>query len=536
LVIADEQNYRYDSAVFLEAGSFQLSTDLGPNRLIATSNAACEGETVTLDAFQQGGSYIWSKDGIPTSQIPCLNCGELEVTEAGTYAVEVFLDNNCISYGEVVIEYAPIPVVQNSVLVECDVNQDGLTTYNLFDAEFDVTNNDNSSVIADFFMTEADAIANTNPITTATSFENSIPFQVVFARVINPANCASIAALELQTSNNIITIPDLKACDGNDLDGFANFNLSAIEASIINQIPTGAEVSYYETEADALSESNTLPNNYINTSINSQTIFVKIKSNNQCFSVSTANLKVLYTPILKADETVIYCLNSFPETITLYGDVVNDLPNNYYYEWFFNGSLTDVNTLFNEVNAPGSYTVVVTDPNGCSSSRTITVIPSETAIIESLSVEGVAPNNTVTINISGNGIYEFAMDDSNGFYQESPIFINIPEGFHTIYVRDRNGCGITEETISVLGFPKYFTPNGDNVNDTWNVLGFSTQFNQLEYIRIFNRYGKLITKLSNQQRAWDGSLNGRDLPSSDYWFVATFIDGKTYTGHFALKR
>ncbi|WP_439151953.1 choice-of-anchor L domain-containing protein [Winogradskyella sp.] len=540
LVIADEQNYRYDSAVFLEAGSFQLSTDLGPNRLIATGNALCEGETLELNTQQLGPwvGYNWYRNGDLVQSTPenCFNCGFYFVTDPGTYTVKATLAGDCISYGEVVIEYAPIPTVQNSVLVECDVNQDGLTTYNLFDAEVDITNNNNSSIVANFFITEADAIANTNPITTATSFENSTPFQVVYARVINPSNCASIAKLELQTSNNILTIPDLEACDGDILDGFASFTLSDIEASIINQIPTGDEVSYYETEADAFSELNALPNNFVNTSIDSQTIYVKIRSNNQCFSISTANLNVLYTPVLEADKTVIYCLNSFPETITIYGEVLNDANNNYYYEWYYNGVLTNVNTLFNEINEIGTYTVIVTDPNGCSSSRTITVNPSETAVIESVAVEGISPNNTVGINVSGNGVYEFAIDESDGLYQESNIFTNVSEGFHTIYVRDRNGCGLIEETISVLGFPKYFTPNGDTVNDTWKVLGFSSQLNQLAYIRIFDRYGKLITQLSNQATAWDGNLNGRKLPSNDYWFVAKFIDGKIYTGHFALKR
>lgn len=65
LVIADEFNYRYDSAVFLEAGSFELSSDIGPNRLIATANALCEGESAILNAYQEGpNAYNWYKDDI----------------------------------------------------------------------------------------------------------------------------------------------------------------------------------------------------------------------------------------------------------------------------------------------------------------------------------------------------------------------------------------------------------------------------------------------------------------------------------------
>jgi len=104
-----------------------------------------------------------------------------------------------------------------------------------------------------------------------------------------------------------------------------------------------------------------------------------------------------------------------------------------------------------------------------------------------------------------------------------------------VYINDKNGCGIVEVDISVLGFPRFFTPNGDDANPTWQVIGTEEQFNQITAIQIFNRYGKLITQ-QNATSGWDGTLNGNLLPSDDYWFVASFIDGKTQTGHFALRR
>lgn len=541
LVIADEQNYRYDSAVFLEAGSFQLSTDLGPNRLIATGNALCEGETLELNANNPSlSSYSWYKDGVLQETTPnCLDCGYFTVTEPGTYNVEVTILDDCISYGEVVIEYAPLPIGQYAVLTECDIDTDGLTTYDLYDASNDLTNNSNNLAIVDFFLTEDDAIDYTNPIGNPNNFQNTIPFQNVYARIVNAANCFDIVALELRTSNNVISIPDLGACDGVDMDGFATFNLSNIEASIIAQIPTGSQVTYYQTLEDALSESNALPNNYTNTSPDSQTIFVKIENDNQCFSISTVNLNVLNTPLLEADESVTYCTNTFPETITIHGGVLNDLPNNYYYQWYFNGTLTDVDTSFNAINQAGNYTVVVTDPNGCSSSRTITVSASETAIVESISIEGVSPNNIVTVNVSGTGFYNYAIDDINGFYQESNVFTNISEGEHTIYINDRNGCGIVEKTINIVGIPKFFTPNGDKVNDTWQIIGAHSQDNQIESLQIFDRYGKIMMLSSSGSLGWDGTSSGSPMPSSDYWYIIKFRQDDAHyeiKGHFTLKR
>ena len=534
LVIADEQNFRFDSAVFLEAGSFRLSTDLGPDRLFANGTAICGDDTFVIQTNEPGANntYKWFKDGV---QILGEVNDFLEVDEAGFYSVEVTKDT-CLLFGDITIEYAENPIVFDTTFTECDQDQDGLTLYNLFDIESQVTNNDSSIFISDFFLTENDAEQNTNAIVGANIFQNTTPFQTVYARVVNQANCFSVAEIELQISNNIVTITPLEVCDDDIVDGFSTFNLNDIRTAIEPQIPMDATVGFYATENDAFFGTNALPSTFQNTTQHIQTIFVKVESNNQCYSISTVDLIVLYTPILMEDETVIYCLNTFPETITLIGGVLNDLPNNYYYEWLFNGSTTAVNTTFNDINEPGTYTVIVTDPNGCSASRTITVLPSNIATIENVVVNEGSNNNTITIEVSGEGDYEFALDNPDGVYQDTPTFTNVAPGFHTVFVRDINGCGITEKVISVLGFPKFFTPNGDPYNERWQVYGVNAEFNQGTDIKIFNRYGKLLTQFDNESAGWDGTLNGQALPSDDYWFTVTLIDGRTFTGHFALRR
>ena len=534
LVIADEQNYRYDSAVFLEAGSFQLSTDLGPDRLISNNSAICGNDSYMLNAAQSGNNtYKWFKDG---NELFGETNATYEVVDAGTYNVEVTLDNSCVSFGEVAIEYSPNPLVQDSVLVECDLDQDGITLYNLFEAEQELINNDQNLILTNFYLSEDDAITNINEIQNPTSFLNTSPFQTVFARLENQNGCYSIAQLQLQIAQNVVVISDAEACDGDVVDGISEFDLNEITASFLSQIPNDAQVDYYESESDAFNEINRLNSPYTNTTPYTQTLFAKIKSNNQCYAISNVNLNVLFTPLLSDDESVIYCLNSYPETIRLYGGVLNDLPNNYYYEWLFNGNSTTVNTSFNDVNETGTYTVVVTHPNGCSTSRTITLLPSNIATIENIILEEASPNNTVTVQVSGEGDYEFTLDHIKGFYQKENIFTNVLPGFHTVYVRDHNGCGITEQLISVLGFPKYFTPNGDGFNDTWKVYGVSTNFNKDIKVLIFDRFGKLVLEQNNLTPGWNGTFNGYALPSDDYWFLITFDDGRTYRGHFALVR
>ena len=82
-------------------------------------------------------------------------------------------------------------------------------------------------------------------------------------------------------------------------------------------------------------------------------------------------------------------------------------------------------------------------------------------------------------------------------------------------------------------YPKFFTPNGDGYNDVWKIQLSEKEANLT--VKIFDRFGKLLKALDNTT-GWNGTFNGRELPSTDYWFTVIRADGKEYRGHFALKR
>jgi gliding motility-associated-like protein len=527
LVIADEQNYRYDSAVFLEAGSFQLSTDIGVDRLLSTNNPLCENETLELNAFQNGNNtYKWFKDGIEL--IGEINPTYLVIDE-GVYNVEVTFENNCMSFGEIIIEYSQNPIVFNTTLIECDIDQDGQTLYNLFNAEQDITNN-NPNLISTFFNSLNDATLNINEITNPTSFTS--PPQIIYARIVNLYGCFSIAELTLDISTNTLTIPPFEVCDDEIVDGFSTFNLNDLRIQIESNVPANASIIFYLNEEDAFNEVNAVNGNYINVIPNSEVIYVKITDNNQCYALSPVTLNVLFTPLLLPNEELFYCLNFFPQTISLTAGIINDLPSNYTYLWSTGETTSEI-----QINQTGTYSVTVTNANNCSKNRTITVLPSNIATIENIEVVDATQNNTITITISGEGTYTFALDDINGPYQDSNFFENVAPGLHTVYVMDtKNNCGIVEEIVSVIGFPRFFTPNNDSYNDTWQVYGLSNQFQSNSIIYIYDRYGKLLKQLDPTSRGWDGTFNGLRLPSSDYWFHVTLQDGRVFKSHFTLKR
>lgn len=537
LVIADEQNYRYDSAVFLEAGSFQLSTDLGPNRLIATNNQICENDTLVLNAQRSGlNSYSWFRDGVLVDLQPanCINCGTYTVISAGTYSVEVELENGCFSYGEIIVEYSQSPVVFNTNIIECDTDLNGLTTYNLYNSTFDITNNDTSLTVVDYFLSAQDAIQITNAIPLPLAFQNTSPQQIVYARVENQFGCFSVAQVTLDISNNTVNIPPFEICDDTIIDGITDFNLANVSVHIATLTPPSSTISFFLNEQDALNSLNELTGIYTNTIPNTATLSVKIENNGNCYALSSINLNVLFTPSILPDENMYYCLNSYPQTITINAGILNDSPSNYNYQWLFNNQPIGTNNSSININEAGVYSVTATYQNGCSSTREITILPSNSATITDIIIKEASENNSITINVSGEGNYQFSLD--NQIYNDSNIFTNVKAGFYTVYVCDKNGCGITSQLVSVLGFPKFFTPNNDGFNNTWKPLGVNTKFNSDIQIIIFDRYGKLLKNVNPKETGWDGTFNGNYLPNDDYWYSILLPNGKEYRGHFSLVR
>lgn len=141
---------------------------------------------------------------------------------------------------------------------------------------------------------------------------------------------------------------------------------------------------------------------------------------------------------------------------------------------------------------------------------------------------------TVTNPVGANYLYQM---DSRPF-QTSPIFENVASGLHSITVNDVNGCSaLTDYNVLVIGYPKYFTPNGDNYNDTWNIFDLKDQLASKIYI--FDRYGKLLKNISPKGAGWDGTYIGQPMPAADYWFTVEYSEQgitKKFKSHFSLKR
>ena len=288
---------------------------------------------------------------------------------------------------------------------------------------------------------------------------------------------------------------------------------------------------------------------------------------NSCEETITIEFKVNPLPSYDMDDDTIVCLNPLPgqpvEIGTSNWNGGTD-PLIYEYSWTFSGDpLFSENTPTIGVEKGGVYTVVVTDAvTRCTRTKTITVTESEMASLDRdddgnvdlteynyfVEKTDLTDDNTNTITIKniadlGIGDYEFSIDDPFGPYQDDPTFENVKPGVHTIYIRDKNsyytydyGCGIAQVDVSIIGYKKYFTPNGDGINETWKILGINSAFNAKSKVYIFDRYGKLLKQLDPLSDGWDGTYLGKPMPATDYWFRTYLEDGREFKGHFSLVR
>lgn len=523
LVVADDREEIFDSAVFIEAGSFSSKIDLGPDRLLATNNPICFGESFLLNTnLPATNSFEWFRNGV---KIISENQPTYQVTSAGTYRVDVAFSPTCIISEEIKIEYTPDLILNNSTMVQCDIDADGLTIYDLSTTDANLKNNDVNITKTTWHSNLTDAQNSTNAITNLMSFSNSSPNQVLYVKASSKYGCSKIATVSLSTATTVVPSPNpIAICDEDAIqDGLHPFNLATLlTPQLLNGLPTGLIAEYYLSFADALAEKNKIGNIFTNTQAFQQTIYTRIKNGLDCYGITPVTLVVnTFDPVNFEEETTFLCS----------GSNLNLSVDSGFSSYLWN---TGATTAAITVQQAGTYTVTVTNDKGCKKTKTFIVKASEKATYENATVKDFAGNkNSITINYKGIGNYEFSLDGTS--YQDNATFNNVAPGSYTISIRDKNGCGITtSDLIYVLDYPRFFTPNGDGFNDTWKINNLNTL--PQSRIVIFDRYGKLLKELTTADDSWNGTFTGAPLPSDDYWFQLIFADGKIIKGHFSLKR
>ena len=565
-----------------------LETCIGDNKTVTPETVI--GDSVTYKwTFDNGTTKIEIPSLAPEHKLELKN---LQTTDSGTYNLVIKLEDECsntIEYNATFnLKVNTLPkIVTVPVYNQCDfdsISTDGITTFNLESKEAELA--DNGADVTVTFFEPGDTTYST-PITNKVGYRNpaTAPFNhTLLVKITNDiTGCFTTGTINLEiTATSLANYDDMYESEldenqdtpnarnsigsGNSFFDFdAKIDKIIAKNSSFNK--TEFQFSFYLNKLDAEKEINEIETPYdSNKYTDNTTVFVRISKGNTCAGVGQFNLYVNKRPIPKGNLTpIILCVNNPIDTPQLIATNLNATTNNSIdtYTWYLNGSLLVGETsAILKAKKEGEYKVeasrkyendtsTLLDNSFTTGYNTFTVLESNIALIDSFSFIDDQDNpidNTFTVTISGKGDYEYSLNDNSlasfkkGTENLSYTFTDVPPGLNKIYIRDRNECGIINtQEVSFVFFQRHISPNGDGVFDKWKILGVENSFYREVKLQIFDRYGKILKSVDQKiNDGWDGTFNGKILPTNDYWYNAILIDItggiRKKTGHFSLLR
>ena len=479
----------------------------------------------------------------------------------------------------------PLPTIKNPIVTikQCADNPNENTIVNLTEAEINIS--DNAKDTFTYFESEAEAISGNPEIADKERYPVTAGFAEAWVRTISEFNCYKISKIEITASfagdvaydktfeecDDFLDVDGNDTADNSDSDGITVFDFSTAEQEVLDTFPatirSDIQVLFYETSEDRNASINEIVdisshrNNNNTAYAFNQTIYIKIKNknNNDCEGIGLLFLKTNLIPEFNIEgeapnEPIIICSKNIPYTLE-----AQNPADAYDYVWQDeNGIQIGGNTQSIEISDGGNYTVTASsrDSKICSRARTIVVQRSsfetlnESFITITDDTSNSSSNLSIQIDIPVDPLnieeFQYALEYENGTIfrslQDSNIFNDIEGGVYNIVVENKNGCGTSELIVSVIQYPKFFTPNGDGINDTWLIKGANDTFYTNTNIKIFNRFGKLMAQIPIDSRGWDGTFNGKFVPSDNYWYNIQLIPIDTNKptinkmGNFSLIR
>lgn len=448
----------------------------------ATLTNATAPITVTLEYYSANGTQLFGSD---------ITNYNASVPVQNPY-IKVIYNATCSDIIPFNLTYLPKPVAITTPILIC-----AETTYPLQEFKNQVATNPSQ-------YTFTDVLGNPLP---ANFNLSSLPLTVNFLMKDNTTGCVSDpqTVTFVRGSNSVLLIPetDYVLCDA-DFDGKTEFNLKSKESDFTG---SPATFKYFK---DALFDQK-IENftKYVNENPFDETVYVKITLPGFCPSIGKIHLKA-NTPTKSTTLKDKYDI-CFDETLT-----INAGDENTIFVW--SDGQSGQNATFTET---GNYSVILKNgPDGCPYTHNFTISDENQPKIEVIN----QTNNSIEVIASGGTKpYRYYF---NGIPQTSNILQNPTESSYEIQVESATGCFGPPKTIYFIKINNAFTPNGDGMNDTWKIENLDKM--QEVSIVIINRNGTKVFESTNPSKSeWDGKSNGRELPTSSYWYVVTWFDAVT---------
>jgi gliding motility-associated-like protein len=301
LIIADQTDGTFDSAVFIEGNSFKI-LDLGDDIVTCTSSTI-----LNADIQNPLATYQWFFNN-STTPIPGENGSTLNVIQNGTYKVEVTVplnNSNCIEEDEILVTLnTEEPINSITDYEQCDdVSGDSIEVFDLSTKSAELAANiPFTNYTFSYHYSDTDARSNINEITTPIS--NTSNPQTIYVRIDDlDSNCFAYTTFNLVVNTLPNSTPSiLDVCDSDDTpDGFTVIDLTQKDDEITGG-STNLIVTYHYSQPDANSGINAIPNLYVNQNRPTDILYVRIiNTQTGCISTTTLTVNVTVSPIINRD-------------------------------------------------------------------------------------------------------------------------------------------------------------------------------------------------------------------------------------------
>jgi gliding motility-associated-like protein len=559
-----------------------ITVNPNPTASASHDGPVCMGDEVNFSA-SGGVSYSWTGPGGFTNGNQNFTLGSAVPADEGVYEVTVTDVNGCSATDQTTFSLNPSAVLTISAEnVSCNGENDGAAnviatgsgpfTYSWSPGGFSsaevsdlspdtytitVTDANGCITIDNVSIEEPDAIDLTFTTTDTDCDDNNGAAAVNaiggaggFTYFWSPENQTSSSITNLAAGGYQVTVTDASGCSITDSLTINYVNAPTLSVEQVHHLTchgssdgsativgTGGSPPYNYSWSPMGGSSATAEN------LSAGTYTVTVTDDDSCPSFIEVTINEPAMVVIDGEVTDALCGN-FNGTIDL---SVSGGTGNYSYSW------TPLGLSGNSLNelAPGNYSVVVTDANGCEQTANYTVgVTGNIALsVTPQVVTIVAGENTQLQANVGAGVTNetYTWTPSEGLSCTNcpdPIASPSETTTYTVTVTTDDGCLSSDTVLVIVEYPcteifipTIFSPNGDNLNDLVCVEGSCIR--DLDF-RIYNRWGEVVFQTKDQAACWDGTQNGKTLNTGVFVFKAIIVtdDGQKITkaGSLTLVR
>ena len=470
----------------------------------------CGDENITIATTHEGTDYQWSTlDGTAVS-----GTASIEVTPTQTTTYVLNLTNVCATSDTVTVEVHPLAVTADW-------------------SKLNTTICEGTSFSANLNITGYDASMTGSYIKWYKNDEEQTEYANKETLSVESGKASDSGVYRYEVSNGICVIPESGATDSGELTVVEKATYTKTE-NVVSCSAEEVEIAVKTDDSDAVvtwADDATADATRMVSPTENTTYKFTVTRQTVCVTEDELDVQVKAKPEVTIED-VNLCAGD--KTILKAEATGDELIG---YVWT-NGAGEEFTTTNLTVNPDSTeyYTITVKSKSCGDTSATVKVTVVD---LPELEVDSIALRSREVKVLSGGSSINFEYRIDNGSWQSDGMFENIAYALHTAYAKDELGCEgslMFEVVAPPVVLPEFFTPQGDGVNDEWDLAKILDVYPDA-VVKVFDRYGKVVAELKGDVDSWDGSYNGKMLPSTDYWYTINIPEiDRMYSGHFTLIR